>query len=70
MSKLTPVLEQVRVDASQKVYQIHLPFECDRQLCRRDDWGSDNVCQGIEIGTKRRNCFILFLAPSFFLQWS
>ena len=47
------VLEQARVDASQKVYQIQLPFECDRQLCRRDDWGRDNHCQGLEIGMYR-----------------
>ena len=46
-------LEQVRVDQQEKVRHVALPFEVDRNFCRRDDWGNDNRTHGIEIGICR-----------------
>lgn len=43
-------LEGLRVATATKVVSIDLPFECDRHFCRRDDWGRDNMNDGIEIG--------------------
>lgn len=43
-------LETVRADQREKVRHIALPFVCDRNFCRRDDWGRDNRTHGLEIG--------------------
>jgi hypothetical protein len=37
----------------EKVRSIELPFQCDRNFCRRDDWGRDNRTEGMEVGMYR-----------------
>lgn len=43
-------LEMIRPDQQEKIRHIELPFQCDRNFCRRDDWGLDNRTHGMEIG--------------------
>lgn len=43
-------LETLRTQHATQVYEIDLPFPCDHHFCRRDDWGYDNRCNGIDIG--------------------
>jgi len=46
-------LETIRPDQQEKVRHIQLPFQCDRNFCRRDDWGRENRTQGMEIAMYR-----------------
>lgn len=46
-------LETVRAEQQEKVRHIELPFQCDRNFCRRDDWGRENHMHGMEIGMYR-----------------
>ena len=47
------VLEQVIPEQREKIRHIKLPFQCDQNFCRRDDWGRDNLRHGMEIGVYR-----------------
>ena len=48
-------LEQVRANMASKVWKVPLMFQCERQFCRRDDWGQENHREGMEIATYRHD---------------
>lgn len=48
-------LEEVLPRQQEKVHHINLPFEVDRNFCRRDDWGRENRAHGLSIGLYRHD---------------
>lgn len=46
-------LETIRPEQQEKVRHLELPFQCDRNFCRRNDWGRPNRANGMEIAMYR-----------------